>query len=72
MSNAEHKKMVETITRGLEIAEREMLEEKARNNENVIVCGDDNVIRHIPAKNFLQVIFKFNDYGTDNTKKDSH
>lgn len=53
MSNAEHKKMVETITRGLEIAEREMLEEKARNNENVIVCGDDNVIRHIPAKNFL-------------------
>ena len=31
----------------------EMLEEKARNNEDVIVCGDDNVIRHIPAKNFL-------------------
>lgn len=53
MTYAEHKKMVETITRGLEIAEREMLEEKARNNENVIVCGDDNVIRHIPAKNFL-------------------
>ena len=53
MSSAEHKKMVETITRGLEIAEREMLEEKARNNKNVIVCGDDNVIRHIPAKNFL-------------------
>ena len=53
MSSAEHKQMVEKITRGLEIAEREMLEEKARNNEDVIVCGDDNVIRHIPAKNFL-------------------
>ena len=55
MSSAEHNQMVETITRGLEIAEREMLEEKARNNEDVIVCGDDDdIIRHIPAKNFLQ------------------
>lgn len=57
MSSAEHKQMVEKITRGLEIAEREMLEEKARNNEDVIVCGDDNVIRHIPAKNFLCFFF---------------
>jgi hypothetical protein len=45
--------MVEKITRGLEIAEREMLTEKARNNENVIVCGDDNVIRRIPAKQVI-------------------
>ena len=27
-----------------------MLEEKAKNNEDVIVCGDDNVIRHIPPQ----------------------
>ena len=53
MTNTEHNQMVERITRGLEIAEREMLTEKARNGENVIVCGDDNVIRHIPAKSFL-------------------
>ena len=53
MSSTEHNQMVEKITRGLEIAEREMLEEKARNYEDVIVCGDDNVIRHIPAKNFF-------------------
>ena len=53
MSNAEHLQMVEKITNGLKIAEREMLEEKARNNESVIICGDDNVIRRIPAKNFL-------------------
>ena len=53
MSNDEHLQMVEKITDGLKIAEREMLEEKARNNEYVIVCGDDNVIRRIPAKNFL-------------------
>ena len=45
--------MVERLTRGLEIAEREMLEEKARNNEDVIICGVDNVIRRIPAKHFL-------------------
>lgn len=53
MSNIEHQKMVNKIVRGLAIAEREMLEEKARNNEDVIVCGQDDVIRHIPAKNFL-------------------
>lgn len=53
MSSTEHNQMVEKITRGLEIAEREMLKEKVRNNEDVIVCGDDNVIRHIPAKNFF-------------------
>ena len=53
MPSVEHNEMVEKITRGLEIAEREMLEEKAKNDEDVIVCGDDNVIRHIPAKNFL-------------------
>ena len=45
--------MIEKIERGLEIAEREMLEEKAKNDEDVIVCGDDDVIRHIPARNFL-------------------
>lgn len=50
MSSAEHQLMIEKIENGLKIAEREMLEEKARNNEDVIVCGDDNVIRHIPAK----------------------
>ncbi len=54
MSSTEHKQMVEKITRGLEIAEREMLTEKARNDEDVIICGDDNVIQHIPAKNFLR------------------
>ena len=53
MSSSKHKQMIDRIERGLEIAEREMLEEKAKNNEDVIVCGGDNVIRHIPAKNFL-------------------
>ncbi len=53
MSNTEHRQMVDKIIYGLKVAEREMLEEKARNDEDVIVCGDDNVIRRIPAKIFL-------------------
>lgn len=53
MSNTEHKQMIKRIVDGLKIAEREMLEEKAKNNEDVIVCGDDNIIRRIPARNFL-------------------
>ena len=53
MSSAEHRQMIEKIAYGLKVTEREMLEEKARNNEDVIICGDDNVIRHIPAKDFL-------------------
>ena len=53
MSESDIKALDEKIVYGLQVAEREMLEEKARNNEYVIVCGDDNVIRRIPAKNFL-------------------
>jgi len=41
------------LRRGLELAEKRMLQEKARNNEDVIVCGDDNVIRRIPAKQVI-------------------
>lgn len=53
MSKTEHNQMIKKIVNGLKIAEREMLEEKAKNNEDVIVCGEDDVIRHIPAKVFL-------------------
>ena len=53
MTAKEHQELIEKIVNGLKIAEREMLEEKAKNNEDVIVCGDDNIIRHIPARNFL-------------------
>lgn len=53
MTATEHQELIEKIVNGLKIAEREMLEEKAKNNEDVIVCGDDNIIRHIPAQNFL-------------------
>jgi hypothetical protein len=53
MSNKEKQEFIEKLRRGLELAEKRMLQEKARNNEDVIVCGDDNVIRHIPAKQVI-------------------
>ena len=53
MTEKEHKEMIDKIVYGLKIAEREMLEEKAKNNEDIIVCGDDGVIRSVPAKNYL-------------------
>ena len=30
-----------------------LLVDKQKKNQDVIVCGEDNVIRHIPAKNFM-------------------
>ena len=53
MLNKEYLDISQKIDKGLELAEKRMLEEKARNDEDVIVCDDDNIIRHIPAKNFL-------------------
>ena len=41
MSNKEIQEFNEKLRRGLELAEKRMLQEKARNNEDVIVCGDD-------------------------------
>ncbi|MBR1687323.1 MAG: hypothetical protein IJ710_02195 [Prevotella sp.] len=45
--------MVARIVHGLEIAEREMLQEKARNGEHVIVSGSNGVIRSVPAETYL-------------------
>lgn len=53
MSTQEHQEMTERIIYGLQVAEREMLEEKARRGENVIVCDDSGVIRSVPAKEYL-------------------
>lgn len=53
MTTAEYNNIIERIVYGLKVAELEMLEEKAKNNEDLIVCGDDGVIRSVPAKNYL-------------------
>lgn len=53
MSEQEAKEFFEKVNRGLELAEKRMLQEKALRNEDVIVCGDDNIIRRIPAKEVI-------------------
>ena len=39
--------------RGLEIAEKRMLQEKALRGQDVVVCGTDQIIRRIPAKQVI-------------------
>ena len=55
MPTKEYQESMDRIVRGLELAEREMLEAKAKNDENVIVCQEDGVIRSIPASKFLWI-----------------
>lgn len=53
MSDKEVKEFSEKLKRGLELAEKRMLQEKALRGQDVIVCGDDNIIRRIPAKEVI-------------------
>lgn len=60
MSNKEIQEFNEKLRRGLEIAEKRMLQEKALRNQDVVVCGADQIIRRIPAKQVIaeNVIFQ--------------
>ena len=53
MSNKEVHALAEKIREGLEIAERQMLEEKALRGQDVVVCDDNNNIQRIPASQLL-------------------
>ena len=53
MSDKEVKEFSERLKRGLELAEKRMLHEKALRGQDVIVCGDDHIIRRIPAKEVI-------------------
>ena len=53
MSNKEVIEFSEKLKRGLEIAERKMLEEKAMRGEDVIVSSDGKTFQHIPAKQVI-------------------
>ena len=53
MSDKEFKEFSEKLKYGLELAEKRMLQEKALRNEDVVVCGEDNIIRRIPAKEVI-------------------
>ena len=53
MSDKEVKEFSEKLKRGLELTEKRMLQEKALRGQDVIVCGDDHIIRRIPAKEVI-------------------
>ena len=45
MSNKEIQEFNEKLRRGLDIAEKRMLQEKALRGQDVVVCGSDQIIR---------------------------
>ena len=53
MSNKEIQDFNEKLRRGLEIAEKRMLQEKSLRGQDVVVCGSDQIIRRIPAKQVI-------------------
>jgi hypothetical protein len=53
MSNKEIEEFNEKLRYGLNIAEKKMLQEKALRGQDVVVCGSDQIIRRIPAKQVI-------------------
>lgn len=53
MSDKEVKDFSEKLKKGLELAEKKMLEEKALRNEDIIVSSDGKTFQRIPAKQLI-------------------
>lgn len=53
MSDKEIQDYSEKLLRGLELAEKRMLQEKALRGQSVVVCRDGHTIEHIPAKQII-------------------
>ena len=53
MSNKEIKEFTNKLEKGLQIAERRMLEEKALHDETIVVSNAEGKIEYIPAKEVL-------------------
>lgn len=53
MSNNEIENYIATLDKGLEEAERVMLEEKALRNESIVIAEKDGTIKNVPAKEVL-------------------
>ena len=53
MSDKEYKDLSRKIDKGLELAEKRMLQEKALRDESVVVCDKNNNIRRIPAQQVI-------------------
>ena len=56
MSEKEIFELLAKIDKGLQLAEKRMLEEKALHGQDIIVCNDDGIIQHIPAKKALEAL----------------
>ena len=56
MSDKDILEFSQKLKRGLDLAERRMLEEKALHGQDIIVCNDDGIIQHIPAKKALEAL----------------
>ena len=54
MSNKEIQEFNEKLRKGLELAEKRMLQEKALRGQSVVVCDANNTIRRIPAKQIIE------------------
>ncbi len=57
MSDKEVIEFSEKLRRGLEIAEKKMLKEKAKLGEDIIVSSDGKTIRRIPAKKLYSSLY---------------
>jgi hypothetical protein len=53
MSDKEIKDLTAKLDKGLELAYRRMLEEKALHNETIVVSNSEGKIEYIPAKEIL-------------------
>lgn len=53
MSDKEIKDLTAKLEKGLRIAEKRMLEEKALHNETIVVSNSEGKIEYIPAKEVL-------------------
>ena len=53
MSNSEIKKLTIQLEKGLLLAEKRMLQEKALHDQTIVVMGEDNTIKYIPAKEVI-------------------
>ncbi len=60
MSNSEIKEFTTKLQKGLLLAEKRMLQEKALRGESVVICDSENNIKRIPAKQVIEknVIFQ--------------
>ena len=59
MSKKEILEFSEKLKRGLELAEKRMLQEKALHGESIVVCDSDNNIKRIPAQQVIAEIPMF-------------